>query len=125
MPEQSFSFDVQGVAQLQRTMKKAGEDISDLDQAHQQASALVASVAVSTAPRRTGKLASTIRPARSKRRAEVQVKSVYAAPIHWGWPARHIEAQPWVSQAAQATEPQWIKIYEEAVQKAVDQVAGV
>ena len=48
----------------------------------------------------------------------------YAGPIHWGWPARRIEAQPFIADAAQATEPIWIPAYEADVQAAVDLVNG-
>ena len=49
----------------------------------------------------------------------------YAGPIHWGWPAHHIEAQPFLSDAAKATEPQWRSEYMKAVEDALAQVRGV
>lgn len=124
MPDQALTFRVDGVPKLTRTLKKAGEDITELVEAHARAAAIVEAAARATAPRRSGKLASSIRATRSKLKAEIQVRSIYAMPIHWGWPSRNIDPQPWVSQAAQATEPEWLPIYEDAVQKALDQVAG-
>lgn len=118
------SFSLEGVDVLQRTMKKAGLEITELTDAHARASEIVAAAARSTAPRRTGALASSIKSSKAKRTALVNVTSRYAKPIHWGWPARNIEAQPWVSEAAQATEPQWLPLYEAAVQDALDQVRG-
>jgi uncharacterized protein YcsI (UPF0317 family) len=118
------SFSLEGVDVLQRTMKKAGMDITELTDAHARASEIVAAAARSSAPRRTGALASSIKSSKAKRTALVNVTSRYAKPIHWGWPARNIEANPWVSEAAQATEPQWLPLYEAAVEKALDEVRG-
>ena len=118
------SFSIEGIDVLQRTMKKAGQDITDLTDAHARASEIVAAAARAGAPRRTGALASSVKSSKAKRTALVNVTSRYAKPIHWGWPARNIEANPWVSEAAQATEPQWLPLYEAAVQKALDDVRG-
>jgi hypothetical protein len=65
---------------------------------------------------------------RQARRARVvagRASVPYAPPIHWGWPARNIAAQPFVSQAAQATESQWLPVYLHDVQQALDRVKGV
>lgn len=118
---------VEGLNELIRTMNKAGQDISELKDAHHRAGEIVASYAASIAPRRSGRLAGTIRAARQARRARVQVGRAnvpYAGPIHWGWPARHIAAQPFLSEAAQATESTWRPIYEKAIADALEKVRG-
>lgn len=48
----------------------------------------------------------------------------YAGPIHWGWEARNIEPQPWIAEAAQDTEPQWLGMYEEDVQRVLNTIKG-
>ena len=49
----------------------------------------------------------------------------YAGAIHWGWPARNIRAQPFLTNAAASTEPTWVAQYLADIQKIVDQVRGV
>jgi hypothetical protein len=48
----------------------------------------------------------------------------YAGPIHWGWPARRITAQPFIQEAAVATQPAWENAYLEDMQRVVDRVKG-
>jgi hypothetical protein len=119
---------VEGLNNLVRTMKRAGVDIHELKDAHHAAGEIVARDAAARAPRDTGALAGSIKAARQVRRARVQAGSSrvpYAAPIHWGWPARNIAANPFISDAAQATEPRWVEQYQRDVQHALDQVRGV
>lgn len=119
---------VEGLATLTRTMRKAGEDLSDLKDANARAAAIVVSAAAGMAPRRSGRLAGTIRGTRAAGRARVQAGRAsvpYAAPIHWGWPARGIKAQPFLSEAARATEGQWLPVYLQDVERALSNVRGV
>lgn len=119
---------IEGLNTLVRTLNRAGEDISDLKDAHARAGEVVARQAAASAPRRSGALAASVRPARQARRARVQAGKAsvpYAPPIHWGWPTRGIEAQPFVSEAAQATEPVWLPIYMADVKQALAKVKGV
>lgn len=118
---------VEGLNNLVRTLKRAGEDISALKDAHKRAGEIVAAEAEAIAPRRSGKLAGSIRAAKQVRRARVQAGRAsvpYAGPIHWGWPARGVEPQPFMSIAARNTEPRWTKQYAEDVQAALDKVKG-
>jgi len=108
-------------------MKRAGVDIDELKDAHWRAASIVASRAAQMAPHVSGKLAASIRPARQVRRARVQAGRAsvpYAAPIHWGWPSRNIGAQPFMSDAAQASESEWVAAYLADVQAALDKVKG-
>jgi HK97 gp10 family phage protein len=120
-------LEVQGLDTLVRTMRKAGEDLGDLKAANARAGEIVAAAASAMAPRRTGKLAASVRASKQAKRAQVvagRAAVPYAAPIHWGWPSRHIDPQPFMSQAAQATEPQWLPQYKEDIDKVLDQVTG-
>jgi hypothetical protein len=118
---------VEGLATLVRTMRKAGEDLADLKDANARAAAIVVGRASATAPRRSGRLAASVRGTRAAGRARVQAGRAsvpYAGPIHFGWPARRIAAQPFLSDAARATEPQWLPTYVKDVQAALDKVRG-
>jgi hypothetical protein len=118
---------VDGARELRRTLRKAGDDLADLTTAHGRIAAMVGRAALFGVPRRTGRLASTIRPAGTKTQAIVRagLSSVpYAGPIEWGWPRRHIRPDPYVVPAAHETEPEWTRIYVDAVQAIVDRVRG-
>jgi hypothetical protein len=119
--------EVVGRARLVRTLRQAGHDVEDLKDAHQAVAAVVAAAAAATAPRRTGKLAASVRGNRAVGRAVVRAGRAsvpYAGPVHWGWPSRNIAAQPFVAEAAQVTEPVWLALYENGVVKALDRVKG-
>jgi hypothetical protein len=119
---------VEGLNNLVRSLDKASAEISDLKEAHKAAGEIVVRDAQVRVPRRSGALAGTIRSARQARRARVNVgtsKVPYAGPIHWGWPARNIVAQPFAAIAAQATEPSWTEQYRRAVEAALAKVRGI
>jgi hypothetical protein len=119
------SVKVTGLRQLRAAMKKAGDDLADFKDANAAVATLIASAASSAAPRRTGRLAASGRGNRAAGRAVVQFGGArlrYAGPIHWGWPARHIIARPFASDAAVSTQPRWLPIYEDTVAKIIDKI---
>lgn len=118
---------VQGLAQLRRELRAFQGDAEDLKAANSAAAALVAHASASKAPKRSGSLAASGRGNRAVGKAVVTFggsRVPYAGPIHWGWPARGIEPQPFVTDAAQATQGQWLPLYEADLQRAADKVKG-
>jgi HK97 gp10 family phage protein len=116
-----------GAKELRKTMKKAGEDLADLKAVHAKVGELVADVARQLAPKRSGQLAGTIRAAKLAGGVSVKVGTAgtpYANPIHWGWPKRNIEAQPFLSDAATQSEPRWVALYEDELNKIIERVEG-
>jgi hypothetical protein len=121
------TVNVVGLAELTRTMRKAGKDISELKDAHTAAATIVAERASQLAPRRSGALAGSIRPAKQAARARVNVgggRIKYANPIHWGWPARNIAPSLFLTDAAEQTKAEWLEQYERDIQQALDAVRG-
>ena len=121
------ALQVDGARQLRSSLKAAGDDLGDLKDAHRAAAATVTAAATGRAPHRTGALAASIRPGGTKTAAIVRAggaRAPYAAYVHWGTPARGIPADPFISAAAQATEPSWVAGYTTAVQRIVDTVRG-
>lgn len=120
-------LEVIGAKQLRASLRRAGDDLEDMKATHATIGQLVAQAAQARVPRRTGRLAATIRPSGTKTQAIVRAgfQSVpYAGPIHWGWPARGIRAQPYLTDAAKDTEPAWLEIYTRDVQGICDDVEG-
>lgn len=116
---------VRGGARLRRTLKRAGVDLSELKQVNREVSNIVAGAA--QAPVQTGRLAATVRAGATQRTAVVRAgraRVPYAGPIHWGWPSRGIVAQPFLSEAATETEPEWTGVYFEQLETVIDKIRG-
>lgn len=119
---------VEGGRQIRSQLKAAGEDLSDLKDAHLSAAELVVRAAEPKTPRKTGRLAATGRAAGTATQAIMRwgggaVKQ--AGPVHFGWAERNIKPQPWATDTAQETEPQWTEIYFAKVQRVLAKIRGV
>lgn len=124
--------EVRGIKELRRTLRKAGADMSDFTVVNRAAAAIVAEAArgrTPVGPPEGGHISQTVRVGATRTAGIVRVgnngKFRYGGPIHWGWPARNIAPNPWVTEAAQATEPTWIEKYVDGVDGIVSQVKGV
>lgn len=108
-------------------MRKAGMDMTELKDANRQAAEIAAGAGKSIVPHREGWLAASIRAAGTLSAGIVRAGNnrksgsgvPYAGPIHWGWPDRKIEANPFLTDAAQSTETKWVPLYEEHVNKII------
>lgn len=118
---------VEGLRQLRAQLRRAGADLGDLKRANAAAAQLVVDAAAPFAPTRTGRLRASPRASKAAGRARVLAGGAavpYAGPIHWGWPARGIAPQPWISDAAQRTEPLWLDVYLRDIDRIIDGVRG-
>lgn len=98
-----FTVKVKGVNEVVRSFKQYEGAIDDLKTANANIGSKISSAARATAPILTGSLAGTIRPNRAA--AKVQIKAggarvPYAGVQEYGWPARNIQAQPFLRRAA-------------------------
>jgi hypothetical protein len=94
---------VSGLRTTVRDLERAGADTQDMRQLIHTVGMIV--VRAATAPVRSGKLEGTIRAGRGKTKAVVRAggaRAPYAGVIHYGWPARGIQAQPFLVDALQA-----------------------
>jgi hypothetical protein len=118
---------VEGGRQLRKALADLDPKLDDLKDAHQRVANIVAQAAKGRVPRRSGRLAGTIRGNRAKSRAQVKAGGArvrYAGVIEWGWPKRNIPAQHYLVYAAHTTEPLWQRIYLEDVNDLLDKVAA-
>ncbi|MFF5793964.1 hypothetical protein ACFY5D_18120 [Paeniglutamicibacter sp. NPDC012692] len=119
---------VEGAKRLRSTLRKAGHDLSVMKEAHADAASIAAEAARARAPMGpTGRLIRSIRSSGTTTAGIVRsgYKSVpYAGPIHWGWAARSIKANEFMSDGATSSESRWLPVYEAGVQKALNQVQG-
>ena len=118
---------IDGLKELRRTLRKAGDDLADLKQANADAAAVAADGGRARVPTLSGLLAGSIRSTGTKTTGIIRAGKAaapYANPIHWGWPKRNIPANPFLSDGAVATEPQWLPIYEERLEHILSNVQG-
>lgn len=119
---------VEGARQFRATCKKAAIDLSSMKETHWKASALVWRKAVPRTPKRTGRLAASMRNAGTNTAAIVRAGSSgvpYAGPIHWGWAKRNIAAQPWIYDTAAESRDEWMAVYEAGVQRVLNTIKGI
>lgn len=118
------TIEVVGAEHLQDTMKTAANELADLKAPSQAAGAMVLSAARARAPKVSGALAGSLFVEGIDGGVAVQASSPYAGPIHWGWPARNIKAQPFLTEAGAATEPAWVQGYTTEVEAIIGRVEG-
>lgn len=119
---------VEGAAQLRRTLKAAGDDLTDLKATHAKVGTFVTQAAKPAAPRRSGALAASGRPGATQTSALIRYgggRVRYARPIHWGWPRRNIAANPWAFETAIKTRPAWLQLYQAGVNKVLSRIRGI
>lgn len=123
--------EVRGAKELRSTMRRAGVRMQDFTVAHRKTANVIVHAAENrtpVGPGRNGHIASTTRAGATQTSAIIRVgnntRFPYAGPIHWGWPARHIRANPWVSEAAQATEDRWVPLYFDQLEEIVKTIEG-
>lgn len=124
---------IEGMRSLRSTLRKAGDDLTELKGVNAAAAGIAAGRAQGWAPVRSGALAASVRSSGTKTAGIVRSgnnrKSAsgvpYAGPIHWGWPSRNIKANPFLSYSAQATEPTWIKLYTDYLDETIGKIKGI
>ena len=103
MPGAGNKVTIDGLAPLVKRLRALDKGlVVEVKALNRAAAERVATRARSLAPFDTGTLAGTIKPGGTVRSGYVQVGSArvpYAQPIHFGWPAHNIEAQPFLWDA--------------------------
>ena len=125
---------IEGARELRRSLRHAGVAIKDLKAVNKSAGDVVHDRAAMTSPvgsrtkrARARRLKDTLRVFATATGARIRAgaKSVpYAGPIHWGWKKRKITAQPFISDAARNTEPQWLRLYETHIHEIINNIQG-
>jgi hypothetical protein len=119
---------VRGAKELRRAIKKAEERdlLTELKQAHRDAAELVAYEAQTIVPVKSSRLLESIRPGATLTGGVVRAGRAsvpYAGVIHFGWPRRNIEANPFLYRAADAKVDDVVDAYQTAVEAVLDKIA--
>lgn len=110
------SIEVEGIRELVRELKQFEDGTKDLKALHTRAAALVKKGA--RPPRRSGRLAATLRSSGQARTGIVRAGRAsvpYAAVIHWGWKKRGIRANPYLSDSLEKNEAKVFNLYREGL----------
>lgn len=91
---------IEGVRPLVRALRAAGDDglQAELKAEHAELAQLVADTARPDVPRRSGKLAGSLRTSATVRAGMVRIGKAsvpYAGPVHFGWPTRPNPGRGW------------------------------
>jgi hypothetical protein len=111
---------VQGLNQLVRGLQAAGVEVEDLKAAFAPIAQRGADLASSFAPRRSGKLAGSVRGNRAKNKAVVTAGRAavkYAGAINYGWPAHGIPASSFMQRADRELGPEAPRLVEDAIRE--------
>nr|WP_314769935.1 hypothetical protein [uncultured Actinomyces sp.] len=116
------SVEIQGIKRLLRDAERVGVAAEDLKELTYRLATPIAALARTMAPHSTGRLASGIKPSRSKRKVMVRVGSAkrlpYAGVRHWG---RDGSSGPrWLSQAEEAMRPRTFAGIGEGIKELLD-----
>ena len=127
MADSSVRVEVTGARELARTLKRAGVNVNDMKDANQRTGEIVVRAAGGVVPRRTGRLASSIRPSRMQAGVTIRAGGAslpYAGVQHYGWPRHHIVGRMFITAPAADTEPVWVENYFRELQKIIDTIEG-
>jgi len=97
------AIEVKGIKELNRTLLDLGSDLSDLKDANEALSKIVANRAAALVPVRKGTLKGTIKSVRSPKKVQIAAGSSsvpYAPIIEFGWAKRNIRPQSYLYRAA-------------------------
>jgi hypothetical protein len=98
-----YTVTIKGVNEVIRSLKQYQGAVDDLKDANAAIGNKVAVTAKATAPYLSGRLAGTVRANRAMKKVQIKAGGAavpYAGVIEYGWPARNIEAQPYLRRAA-------------------------
>ena len=111
-------FRVEGLTAVVRELRALGLETADLKEAFARIAQRGADRASQLVPRRTGRLASTIRGNRATSKAVVAVGRAtvpYAGPINYGWAARNIAPAHYLQRTDEQMQPIALQMLEDEI----------
>jgi len=110
MPQTSVAIQVAGLKELRRDLGVMDKALPrEVSKANKAAAEIIAAEARSRAPRRSGRLATSIKAGTSGPRALVRSRLPYANTIHWGRLTRGpVTGRPFISEAIETKKDDFI-----------------
>lgn len=109
---------IEGLRRTLRAMEAAGVAAESMRDLMHSIGLIVVGAARPSTPVLTGALAGTLRAGKGKTKAVIRAGRAsvpYAGVIHYGWPARGIQARPFLTSAVQSTRSQTFSALEEGI----------
>jgi phage gpG-like protein len=119
---EAIDVSIQGVSEVQATLKQLGRDLESNIELNKELSSTLAQKASAMAPRLTGALASSVVGNPSQEKAQILAGSEavpYAGVIEYGWPARNINAQPYLNPAVYNNMGYIVEKYNESIKESI------
>ena len=116
------AVEIEGATELRAALRRVDGRIGDLSDTHREAGELVLAEASHNAPVKSGRLRDSLRVRARKTGAGVLAGGArvpYTRPIHFGWPARNIEPQPFLYDALDSRRDAVADTYRERVAKEI------
>lgn len=110
-------IEVIGADDVQRALDSLTDAVLDLERAHEEAGELLLERA--DPPSRSGRLGASGRVEAGSDETALVYDEIYAGPIHNGWPAHNIEAQPWAAEAAADNSDDVLGVFADYLQDAI------
>jgi len=125
MARDAMRIEVKGLKQIQREVRSVDRDLAkEMRAAGKSAAQIIADQGEIEAPKRTGRLAASVKSVAQTNSAAVKAGTAarvpYAEPVHFGWPARGIKANPFLYRAIAKTSDRAAAEYE----KKIGELAG-
>ena len=116
-------LEIEGLRDVQKAMKNFSDDSrNDMKETHRRAGQIVVDGAARLVPVRSGALLASLKSAPTQRQGRVRVGSAavpYAGPIHFGWPARHIQPNPFIYEVLDGRRQEVYALYAERISQLV------
>jgi hypothetical protein len=116
-------LEIDGLRQVQKAMRSFSDDSrNDMKETHRRAGQIVVDGAARYVPVRSGALLASLRSAPTQRQGRVRVGSAavpYAGPIHFGWPARKIQPNPFIYEVLDDRRQEVYAIYAQRISELI------
>lgn len=118
---------VSGLRETVRSLEKVGIDAADMKAVFESIGDMVRAEAARLAPRRTGRLADSIKPSKTKNKAAVRAGGArvpYAGAINYGWKAHGIAPALFLQRAIDANTDRAIDMMESGLDEIIRKAMG-
>lgn len=113
---------VQGAAEVRRTLRALGAGTRDMSRVHRKVAAMVIGPAQGVTRRRSGDLAGSYRVKVSASKAQVSSALVYAPVQEFGWPRRNITPSKALTGTVESMAGSIAQVYQAEVDALVDRL---
>jgi hypothetical protein len=116
-------LEIDGLRDVQKAMRNFSDDSrNDMKETHRRAGQIVVDGAARLVPVRSGALLASLKSAPTQRQGRVRVGSAavpYAGPIHFGWPARNIQPNPFIYEVLDGRRQEVYALYAERISQLI------